>query len=50
MMETMQQEAQVKGRQMGGGDSTKVEEWISVKHREEVHEKIQRKVRYLLWD
>ena len=24
--------------------------WISVEHREEVYEKIQRKVRYLLWD
>ena len=25
-------------------------QWISVEHREEVHEKKQRKVRYLLWD
>ena len=24
--------------------------WISVEYREEVHEKIQRKMRYLLWD
>ena len=24
--------------------------WISVEHREDVHEKVQRKIRRLLWD
>ena len=46
--------------QVGGGNSTKVEagkavevhlaNWVSMEFREEVHEKIQRKMRYLLWD
>ena len=49
-VEAAKRRGQVQNEEGGKAAQVHLAKWISVEYREEVHEKIQRKMRYLLWD
>ena len=48
-MEAAKRIEQNQNEERGKAAEMQLGKWISVEYREEVHEKVQRKVRYLLW-
>ena len=49
-VEAAERRGQKQNEQRGKAAEVHLAKWISVEYREEVHEKVLRKVRYLLWN
>ena len=49
-VEAAKRRGQVQNEERGTAVEVHLAKWISMEHREEVHEKVQREMRYLLWN